>query len=272
MSSRFHKLLLACVASLFAGGFISVRAVAETPSLRICADPDNLPYSNSSLGGFDNQIAALLARDIGRKPVFVWARSRRGFLRERFNKGACDVLMGVPEGMKHVQTTVPYYRSSYVFVTRSREHLHIASFDDPVLDNKRIGLQILESDYSPPSLPLIRAGHTAQLVGYEPFGREAGSIVRAVADKKIGVAVIWGPLAGYYARKQSVPLSLAAVSPSIDRSGIPFVFNITAAVHSKDTDLAEKLNRAIREDAAKIDRILRAYNVPQLPLTKDGGA
>ena len=272
MSSLSHKLLLACIVPLLAGLFVSASAIAEGPLLRICADPDNLPYSNQALGGFDNKIAALLARDIGHKPVFVWARSRRGFLRERFNKGACDVLMGVPEGMKHVRTTSPYYRSSYVFVTRSREHLHIASFDDPALDHRRIGLQILESDYSPPSLPLIRSGHTAQLVGYESFGKDAGAIVHGVADKEIGVAVIWGPLAGYYARRQPVPLSLVAVSPSVDRSGIPFVFDITAAVHSNDTDLASRLNRAITKDATKIGAILRAYNVPQLPLAKDGGA
>ena len=87
--------------------------------MRICADPDNLPFSNRARQGFDNRIAAVVARDGGREPVFVWARSRRGFLREQFNKGACDVLMGVPEGMKRVLTTRPYYRSSYVFVTRS---------------------------------------------------------------------------------------------------------------------------------------------------------
>jgi mxaJ protein len=246
MSSLSHRLLFACIAPLLAGTFAAASAIAEVPSLRICADPDNLPYSNQVLGGFDNQIAALLARDIGRKPVFVWARSRRGFLRERFSKGACDVLMGVPDGIKHVRTTLPYYRSSYVFVTRSREHLHIASFDDPALDHRRIGLQILESDYSPPSLPLIRSGHTAQLVGYESFGKEAGAIVHGVADKEIGLAVIWGPLAGYYAKRQPVPLSLTRVSPSVDRSGIPFAFDIAAAVHSNDTDLADKLCRSCR--------------------------
>jgi len=272
MYSLSHRLLLICFVALFVGTFALKGVAAESPNLRICADPDNLPYSDRALDGFDNHIAELLARDIGRKPVFVWARSRRGFLRERFNKGACDVLMGVPEGLKHVLTTRPYYRSSYVFVTRSREHLDITGFDDPALNHKRIGLQILESDFSPPSLPLIRNGHTAQLVGYESFGKDAGNIVRAVANKEIGVAVIWGPLAGYYAHRQSVPLALTAVSPAVDRSGVPFVFDMTAAVHSDDAELASQLNQAIVRDASKIDAILRAYHVPQLPLTKAGGA
>ena len=272
MFSLSRKLLLICFASLFLGAVAPACIAAEHLSLRICADPDNLPYSDRTLHGFDNHIAELLARDIGRKPVFVWARSRRGFLREQFNKGACDMLMGVPEGLKHVRTTRPYYRSSYVFVTRSREHLDITGFDDPALNHKRIGLQILESDFSPPSLPLIRNGHTAQLVGYESFGKDAGNIVRAVADKEIGVAVIWGPLAGYYAHQQLVPLSLTAVSPAVDRSGIPFVFDMAAAVHSDDTELASQLNQAIVNDASKIDAILRAYHVPQLPLANAGGA
>lgn len=272
MSSLSHKLLLICFVALFAGTSALKCVAAERPNLRICADPDNLPYSDRGLHGFDNQIAELLAKDIGRKPVFIWARSRRGFLREQFNKGACDVLMGVPEALKHVRTTRPYYRSSYVFVTRSRDHLHIAGFDDPALNHRRIGLQILESDFSPPSLPLIRDGHTAQLVGYDSFGKGAGNIVGAVADKEIGVAVVWGPLAGYYAHRQSVPLSLIAVSPAVDRSGIPFVFDMAAAVHSDDVELASQLNQAIVRDASKIDAILRAYHVPQLPLTNSGGA
>lgn len=271
MSSLSRKLLPICLIALFAGTSALKCVAAESPNLRICTDPDNLPYSDRALHGFDNQIAELLARDIGRKPVFVWARSHRGFLREQFNKGACDVLMGVPEDLKHVRTTRPYYRSSYVFVTRSREHLDITGFDDPALNHRRIGLQILESDFSPPSLPLIRSGHTAQLVGYESFGKDAGNIVRAVADKEIGVAVIWGPLAGYYAHRQSVPLSLAAVSPAVDHSGIPFVFAIAAAVHSDDTELADQLNHALVNDASRINAILRAYHVPRLPLTDAGG-
>ncbi len=147
MFSRFLRL---CVLLALASGSV---ACASAP-LRICADPDNLPFSNRAGQGFDNQIAVMLAQSLGRKPVFVWARSRRGFLREQFNRNACDLLMGVPAGMRSVATTHPYYRSTYVFVTPAREHLQIASFDDQRLDGRRIGLQILEEDMSPPSLPL----------------------------------------------------------------------------------------------------------------------
>jgi mxaJ protein len=255
MSSRFLSLL--CLVAMTAGA-------GHAATLRICADPDNLPFSNRAGGGFDNRIAAMAAREIGREPVFVWVRSRRGFLREQFNRGACDVLIGVPQAMRGVATTQPYYRSAYVFVTRGREHLRIASFDDPRLNGRRIGLQILEEDLSPPSLPLIRSGHAAQLVGFQSFGESAGDIVRAVADGRIGAAVVWGPVAGYFAKAEAVPLTITPVSPAVDSSGVPFVYSIAMAVHHGDTGLRDALNRAIERLQPRIQRILAEYHVPVL--------
>lgn len=259
MSLRFPKLMSGLLL-LAAGSLLAA-------PLRICADPDNLPFSNRHQQGFENRIGALLANDLDRTPMFVWARSRRGFLREQFNKNACDVLMGVPEGMRGVTTTVPYYRSTYVFVTPSREHLRIASFSDPNLNGRRIGLQILEEDYAPPSLPLIRTGHAAQLVGFDSFGDGGANLVRAVADKRVGLAVIWGPVAGYYAASQHLPLTLTPVSPSVD-SGVPFVYSLAAGVHKGDNALRDELNAAITRLQPRIDRILASYHVPTLPLTK----
>lgn len=238
-----------------------ISSLSQVP-LRVCADPDDLPFSNASGAGFDNRIAQVLGHDIHRPVIFVWARARRGFLRERFNKGACDALMGVPQGIKHVRTTVPYYRSSYVFVTRRSDHLQLARFDDPAIGRQRIGLQILEEDFSPPSLPLIRSGHAAQFVGFDSFGMGGEDIVRAVADKRVGFSVVWGPLAGYYASKQRVPLSLSVVQPSVDTSGIPFSFAMTIAVHNNDAALENELNTAIQKNQNRIHAILHAYHIP----------
>ena len=246
-----------------------ISALPQSP-LRVCADPDDLPFSSASQAGFDNRIAKLLGRDLNRPIVFVWARARRGFLRERFNVGACDLLMGVPEGMKHVRTTIPYYRSSYVFVTRQSDHLHLTRFNDPAIGRQRIGLQILEEDFSPPSLPLIRSGHTAQFVGFNSFGAAGGDIVAAVADKRVGFSVVWGPLAGYYAARQRVPLVLTTVQSSVDPSGIPFSFAMTVAVHINDRVLAERLNMAIQNNRGRIYAILCAYDVPLEP--ENGGS
>lgn len=234
------------------------------PALRICADPDNLPFSDRAGRGFDDHIAVLVAREMGRTPVFVWARSRRGFLREQFNKGACDALIGVPEGMRGVLTTRPYYRSSYVFVTPAREHVRIASFDDPHLNRGRIGLQILEENYSPPSLPLIRKGHAAQLMGFAAFGKQ-GDIVRAVSDGRVGTAVVWGPVAGYFASAMNLPVAITPVTPGVDPSGVPFAFAMAFAVHKSDTDLRERINAALVRLQPEIEAILSAYHVPQAP-------
>ena len=250
---------------------IAIRAGAAAPPLRICSDPDNLPFSSRTLAGFDNRVAMLLARDLGRTPVFVWTRSRRGFMREQFNKNACDVLMGVPVGMKAVATTHPYYRSSYVFVTRAKEHLQFTSFDDPRLNGRRIGLQIMEEDLSPPSLPLIRSGHAGQLVGFESFGAQAEDIVRAVSDKRTGTAVVWGPVAGYYAARQREPLALSFVFPTVDRAGIPFVFSIAVGVHKQDAALRDAMNASLTRLQPKIRNVLEAYKVPTLALDKGDG-
>lgn len=243
-------------------------ATASAAPLRFCADPDDLPFSNRAAQGFDNRIAILLAHDLHRDPVFVWARSRRGFIREQFNKNACDVLMGVPVGMRSVLATAPYYRSTYVFVTRTRERLEPASFSDPKLNNRRIGLQIMEEDLSPPSLPLIRSGHAAQLVGFESFGSHASDIVRAVSDRQIDLAVVWGPLAGFYAARQG-GLQLTPVSPQVD-AGVPFTFKLAMGVQKHNTELADRLSAAIHAAEPRIHRILAAYHVPLLPLEQGG--
>ena len=247
---------------------ISAGSAAALPALRICADPDNLPFSDRASRGFDNRIAMLVAHAVGRDPVFVWARSRRGFMREQFNTGACDMLMGVPEGVRGVLTTAPYYRSTYVFVTPGRDKVSIASFNDPKLNRGRIGLQILEENYSPPSLPLIRNGHAAQLVGFDSFGARAADIVRAVNDGRVRTAVVWGPLAGYFVSTFKLPLSLAPVSPSIDASGVPFAFSMSIAVHKRDIALCQAINVALARLQPKIETILSAYHVPELPLVE----
>jgi mxaJ protein len=240
-------------------------SAAGAAPLHICADPDNLPFSNRAGQGFDNRIGEQVALTLHREAVFVWARNGRAFLREKFNKGACDALMGVPEKMGGVLATIPYYRSVYVFVTRKREHLEIASFDDPHLKGRKIGLQVLEDNLSPPSLALIRTGHAAQLVGFNSFGAHGPDIVRAVVDRQVGTAVVWGPVAGYFTSRDRLPLELTPVSPLVDVSGVPFAFSISMAVHKQDTQLLAELNAALAHLEPKIQKILANYGVPTLP-------
>jgi mxaJ protein len=263
MSSRCPKLTAALFLAL-----AYLPAIAAS-ALRICADPDNLPFSNRAGSGFDNRIVALVAHDLHRDAVFVWVRPRRGFLREQFNKNACDVLLGVPTGVRGVAVTDPYYTSSYAFVTPARKHLQIASFTDEHLNNQRIGLQILEEDLSPPSLPLIRAGHAAQIIGFESFGKHEGDVVKAVADGHVGIAVVWGPVAGYFARSSRVPLAVTPVPRDYSFSGIPFTYSMAFAVHKQDRALLQQLNASIRRLQPEIDQVLAAFSVPTVNVTKE---
>ena len=258
------RFLRVCVL-LICGGSL----MASAAPLRFCADPDNLPFSNRASQGFDNHIAVLVAHAMHREPVFVWARNGRGFLREQFNRNACDVLMGVPQQMYGALTSDAYYRSAYVFVTRRREHARIASFDDPRLNGRRIGLQALEDNLSPPSLALIRTGHAAQLVGINSSGVHGGDIMRAVADGRLGTGVVWGPIAGYFAARDHVAVTLTPVSPLMDVSGVPFAFSIAMAVHKRDRELRDQLDQALVRERPQIRKTLADYHVPILP-AKEG--
>jgi len=242
--------------------------MAASP-LRVCADPDNLPFSNRAGAGFDDRIIALVAKDLHRELTFIWARPRRGFLREQFNKNACDVLLGVPVGLHGVAVTAPYYTSSYAFVTPARKGFRIASFSDEHLSGKRIGLQILEEDLSPPSLPLIRAGYTAQIIGFESFGSHEGDVVKAVADGRVGVAVVWGPVAGYFARQSPIPLTVSPVPTAYKFAGVPFTYGIGFGVHKQDQSLLQQLNASIRRLQPQIDRVLAEFSVPTVGATEE---
>ena len=242
--------------------------MAASP-LRVCADPDNLPFSNRAGAGFDDRIIALVVKDLHRELTFIWARPRRGFLREQFNKNACDVLLGVPVGLHGVAVTAPYYTSSYAFVTPARNGFRIASFSDEHLSGKRIGLQILEEDLSPPSLPLIRAGYAAQIIGFESFGSQEGDVVKAVADGRVGVAVVWGPVAGYFARRSPVPLIVSPVPSGYRFAGVPFTYGIGFGVHKQDQSLLQQLNASIRRLQPQIDRVLAEFSVPTVGATEE---
>src|SRR5690349_16835567 len=114
--------------------------------LRVCADPNNLPLSNQRGEGFENKLAELLAQDLGERVEYTWWAQRRGFFRNTLKAGMCDLVIGVPAGFEMASTTRPYYRSTYVFVSRKDRHLNIASLDDPALRKLKIGVQMIGDD------------------------------------------------------------------------------------------------------------------------------
>ena len=259
-------------------GVIAVMASAVLPPLkgaayRVCADPNNLPFSNEHREGFENRLAEMIAADAGTSVSYTWWPQRRGFVRNTVDAGACDVIMGVPTGLGRVETTRPYYRSTYVFVAPSRRHLGLRSFDDPQLRQLKIGVQMIGDDFAntPPAHALSSRGYVQNIVGYSVLGdysqpNPPARIVEAVARGDIDAAVVWGPLAGYFASRQRVALDVTPVSPQADSPARPFVFDISMAVRRGDDARRAALDDFIARHEVAIDRLLDQYDVPRLPL------
>jgi mxaJ protein len=244
---------------------------APVRTLRVCADPNNLPFSNQAGEGFENKLAELVAVDRHARLEYTWWAQRRGFVRNTLTTGRCDVLMGVPADVQTVRTTRPYYRSSYVFTSRRDRQLHLGSLDDPRLRGLRIGVQMIGDDFanSPPAHALSARGLVNNVVGYSVYGDYAqpsplSGIMNAVARGDVDAAVVWGPAAGYFARHASPALDIAPVSPRADSPALPFVFAISMGVRRSDAALAGELDEIIVRRRADIDRILADYGVPRV--------
>jgi mxaJ protein len=258
----------------------SIPAPASDPHakvLRVCADPNNLPFSNGKREGFENRLAEIVARDLGRTVAYAWWPQRRGFVRETLNAGRCDVIMGVPAGYELTLTTRPYYRSTYVFVSRHDRGLKIRSFDDPRLRRLRIGVHAIGADYDalPPVHALSHRGIVRNVRGYGIYGdyskpNPPADLVRAVSDGAVDVAIGWGPLVGYFAHRSPTRLDVVPVSPQVDIPYTPFVFDIAMGVRRTDPALRDRLNQVLERRQAEIDRLLRSYGVPLID--SSGGA
>jgi mxaJ protein len=243
-------------------------------SMRVCADPNNLPFSNDRGEGFENKLAQMIARDAGTTVAYTWWAQRRGFVRNTLAAGKCDVVIGVPARLERVETTRPYYRSTYVFVSQRRRQLTLRSFDDPRLKALKIGVQMVGDDFAntPPAHALSARGYTQNIVGYSVVGdysqpNPPARIVEAVARGDIDVAVVWGPLAGYFAARQPISLEVTPVSPHADSPQLPFVFDISIGVRPGDHTRRRTLDRFIERSRPQINRLLDEYAVPRLPVT-----
>jgi mxaJ protein len=242
-----------------------VAVQAQTDELRVCADPNNRPFSSLDQNGFENRIAAVVARNLNARLIYVWQRMGRGFVREYLDKGQCDLVIGIPTNYRSVLSTSPYYRSSYMFVARQRGTA-IPSLDSAALRGLKIGIQVLDEQYTPPGEALARRGLQSSIVGFDTSGDGADSIVQAVADRKLDLAIVWGPLAGYFAKTSGQDLKLTPVEPEVDPPGLPFTFAISMGVRKGDVALREKLEKILVERRSEIRGILEEYGVPQLPI------
>ncbi len=242
--------------------------------LKIAADPNNLPFTNSKLEGFENKVAAILAREMNADLQYEWHAQRRGFFRETITQGDCDLALGAPQGFERALPTRPYYRSTYVFVTRKDRNLKLASLDDPRLRQLKVGVQVIGDDgvNTPPAHALAARGIIDNVAGYSVYGdyskpNPTAGIIEAVANGDIDVGFAWGPLAGYFAPKQSVPLELTPVTPAKDeRSHMQFTFDIGVGVRKGNTKLRDEVSAVLARCQDEINGVLDEYHVPRSPL------
>ena len=236
--------------------------------LRVCADPNNLPFSNQAGEGLENRVAELVAAHLEAELQYVWWAERKSFLRNSLQAGLCDLVMGVPSTLDSVSVTRPYYQSTYVFVERTDRHLNISSLNDPRLKQLKIGIHLVGDNYAPPAHLLARRGLASQLAGYRLYGplgepNPPSQLIDAVVNRDVDVAIIWGPFAGYFAQFQTAKLQITPVSPSAFLA-VPFTYGISAAVRKDDTSLRDEVDRVFTAECGKIAAILSQYAVPGL--------
>jgi mxaJ protein len=240
-------------------------APAPATDLRVCADPNNMPFSNAKGEGFENKIIERIATDWGRTLKYTWWAQRRGNVRSTLKAGECDLIPGIGSAVEMVGATRPYYRARYMFVTRADRSLDITSFDDPRLRTLKIGVQMVGDDGSntPPAHALAKRGIVNNVRGYLIYGNYAqanpqAAIVRAVASGEVDVALVWGPTAEWFAKSSPVALTLMP-TPWLDGPQLPMQFDVSMGVRREDDKLRTDLNAWLGAHKAEVDAILAKY-------------
>jgi mxaJ protein len=241
----------------------------EPDDLRVCADPNNLPFSNRAGEGFENKLAEMVAQKLGKSVVYTWWAQRRGFIRHTLKAGDCDLVMGVPAQYDLVETTRPYYRSTYVFVSQTARHLRLNAIDDPQLRGLAIGVHLIGDDgnNTPPAHALGQQGIIDNVRGFMIYGdyREPdppARLIEAVEHGEIDVAAAWGPLAGYVAKTSTVPLTVTPIAAGERFAPQQFQFEIAMGVRKGDHALRDRLNDFIAQNGSEIAALMADYGVP----------
>ena len=241
-------------------------------TITACADPNNLPFSNKAGQGFENKLAEMIATDLHAKLDYVWWAQRRGYVRNTLNEKKCDFWPGVATNVEMLATPRPYYRSTYVFVTRADEKLGGLTLDDPRLKHLKIGVELVGDDASntPPAHALSSRGIVDNVRGYMLYGdyskpNPPAEIVRAVERGDVDVALVWGPLAGYFAARSPVPLRLDPVTPWMADMQWPMQFDISVGVQKDNQKLLKEIDHILTVRSGEIRKMLDAYRVPVVP-------
>ena len=271
-ASRGRRFLILNVLLLMCGR-VGAASGDQGEPIRVCADPANLPYSNTELQGFENKIAEVIGQELGASLSYFWWPAQRGLVRHTLQVDQCDVLISIPKGYDPVLWTKPYYRSTYVLAYRSDRKLGLRSLDDAALKGLRIGVHV----NTPPYDALANRGLAENMVNYRLFfdpqdpdpSRRPEKVLQDVLSGAIDVAAAWGPLVGYFTKQH--PSTLEVVSLH-DDAKVPMSFEFSMGVHKGNRELKARLEGALDRREADITRILSDYGVPLLPLKPRGAS
>ncbi len=272
MLSRCRLLLAAALCVLGAPALAAQQRPAPMQEglLRVCADPDNLPASDSTGAGFENKLAELMAKTWNAKLQYTWWAAPRGIGR-MLNGRYCDVMLQAPAGYEIAGLTRPYYRTSYAFVQRKDAPHQVTSLDDPALKQMKIGVHLFANDQenTPPAMALSAHGVVGNLVGFGTayFGAQdrPGQIIEAVRDGKVDIAIVWGPIAGYYNAQLKADLALTAIeNDSVSR--IPFAYSMAMGTRRGEAQFRDSLQKFLDTKGPEIQALLKEFGVPLLPI------
>lgn len=267
LTGRVASLVLAFALVVPAAGATAAETatsdLVDRSTLRVCADPGNLPFSNRAGEGFENKIAELLADELGVPLEYTYYPDTMGFIRNTLDAKRCDLVIGVTSVNEMVQNTNPYYSSTYALVYRADSGLDIDSLADPALEDLRIGAVAK----TPPVTVLARQGLLGNMKPYRLMvdtrhdlpGRD---LVEDVAAGKLDIGVVWGPIAGYWAKQQDVPMTVVPLVG--EASGTALAFRISMGVRRGEPDWKHRLNELIDAEQEAINRVLVDYGVPLL--------
>ncbi len=253
----------AALAQINETGDLSIELV-DPKVLRVCADPRNLPFSNEKGEGFENKLAELFAEKLQKKLDYMYFPQATGFVRMTLGAHRCDVIMGFPQGDELVQGTNPYYRTAYALVVKPGSGLDdVATLDDARLKGKHIGIVA----GTPPATNMAANGLMMNAKPYPlmidtRFDSSAEAMIGDLLSGQIDAAILWGPMAGFYAKKSNPPLH---VTPLVkETTGPRLVFRIGMGVRQADQNWKRLLNRLTQENQPAINKILLDFGVPLL--------
>ncbi len=240
-------------------------SAGATPVLRVCADPDNMPFSNSKYEGFENKLAELIAERLGDRLEYSWFEETTGYVPNTMGNDACDLVMGYAQGTGLIEDTNPYYNTSYVLIYREDDpDFHgVESLADPRLKNKRIGLFAR----TPPASILAMHGLASNAKAFETYAgdsatKAAEAMIGEIASGKLDAGILWGPVGGYYAQRAKVPMALVPLVKEI--AGPSTIYGITMGVRPDEPQWKHRINKVLAENQHDINVILQGYNIPLL--------